>query len=156
MKVLGQPVIFVAVAASFLLLAVAHPMSFLQARHAALDGRTIGSSPRTAAARYVEDYVASDAFRAAVQGEESIGYVSEAPIDVRVGGPLQARYYLAQFALAPLLLELEPNQGGPEHRLVLANFQTARELEGYLERQSREVVVSINDSIALTTQRERK
>ncbi|MEO1912491.1 MAG: hypothetical protein ABGW98_01445, partial [Myxococcales bacterium] len=74
------------------------------------------------------------------------------PIDVRVGGPLQARYYLSQFALAPLLLELESEEAA--HELVLANFQTKRELTTYLEATSRRVVVTVNDSVALTTKRE--
>ena len=148
MSVLGRPLSLLVFAMLLLLLAIAHPITFLQARHAALDGQSFVS----AAALYVERYENAQAIRDAARGHESIGYVCEAPIDVRVGGPLQARYYLSQFALAPLLLELESEEAA--HELVLANFQTKRELTTYLEATSRRVIVTVNDSVALTTKHE--
>jgi hypothetical protein len=123
-------------------------MTYLQTRHAALDGQ----EPPRVAAQYVEAFAAAGDLRAALIDEETIGYVSEAAIDVRVGGPLQARYYLSQFALTPLLLELEP-EGAAQHPLVLANFETARELNEFLAAESRQIVISIGDGIALTEER---
>ena len=144
MRVLGQPVVLLAVAALIWLLAVAHPIAFLQSRQVALHGEDFVS----AAALYVAAYGDPQVIHDATAGHEVIGYVCEEPIDVRVGGPLQARYYLSQFALAPLLLELETTESS--HEFVLANFQTASALGAFLRKESRRIVVSINETVALT------
>jgi hypothetical protein len=69
----------------------------------------------------VEDSVAKDsderfaALKAALPDRGVVGYIGES------GNSGTADYYLAQYALAPLVLENSPN-----HALVVANFPTAR------------------------------
>lgn len=154
MKILGQPASWVVFAIVVWALSIAHPMTYLQSRHVALNG----SPPDRATAEYAAAFGRSEALAAALRGKRVIGYVSESPIDVRVGGPLQARYYLSQYALAPVLLELETPSRAPSagHEFVLANFQNEVELEQYLARTSRRIVASISGSVALTAPGERE
>ena len=152
MKAVGKHAAVLAVVALFWLLAFSHPFIFLLAREEAREA----SPRRSTAEQYVSRLEGSEALGHELKDEASIGYISEAPIDVRVGGPLQARYYLAQFALAPVLLELEGSAEGPTgaHHLVLGSFQQPAELSAHLTRTSREIVVSVSEQAALMRDRE--
>lgn len=159
MKVFGQPVALMIPAALLLLLACAHPLVWLQARNAssASSTNTGEQGQPDPAVRYVAMLSESAPLRAALRDREVIGYVSESDIDVRSDGSGQARYYLTQFALAPVLVELGSNQEHPTpaHDLVLAAFQTSQQLSDYLSNNARVAVVSLNASIALTRARDR-
>ena len=152
MKAFGQQAAVLVVVALFWLLAFSHPIFFLLAREEAREA----SPASNAVEQYVSRLEGSEALGHELKDQASIGYVSEAPIDVRVGGPLQARYYLAQFALAPVLLELEDGTEGPTgpHDLVLGSFQQPAELSAHLRRNSREIVVSVGERAALMRERE--
>lgn len=152
MKAFGKHAAVLVVVALFWLLAFSHPFFFLLAREEARRA----SPTSNAAEQYVSRLEGSKALGRELKDQASIGYVSEAPIDVRVGGALQARYYLAQFALAPVLLELEGSPEGPAgaHHLVLGSFQQPAELSAHLTRTSREIVVSVSERAALIRERE--
>ncbi len=153
MKILGQPLAFVVVAALLWLLAIAHPIAWLQRRDA-----VVGTQRRLdPASSYVALLEASDPLRETLRDQELIGYASEAEIDTRIGGVTQARYYLSQFALAPVLLELDSTtgRGGVEPEYVLANFDLPDQLKRYLIEDGRTAVVTLNPNVALTRARER-
>jgi hypothetical protein len=152
MKPLPLSIATLAVAGAFWLLAIIHPVNVL------LGADAQAANDADAASLYVaalsQAHSPSQSLREALEQYPVIGYASEAAIDTRVGGPEQARYYLAQFALAPTLLELEAEATRTtqrkEHDIVLANFLRPEQLVTYLRLQEREVVVSVNDRIALT------
>jgi hypothetical protein len=151
MKKLGQPIAFLIVATLLFLLAVVHPIVWLQTQQA--EGRE-GTQPHPAA-RYVALLEGSGTVRETLRGHELIGYVSEAEVDTRTGGPTQARYYLSQFALAPVLVDLGSTQKAHDADFVLANFEFPEQLSAYLVEQSRRTVISLNEYVALTRARER-
>lgn len=139
-------------AGAFWLLAIIAPMNSILGTDAHAELGADAASQYVAALSQARSQ--SQTLRAALEQYPVIGYASEAPIDTRVGGPEQARYYLAQYALAPTLLELEPAtpaaKQDEEHDVVLANFLRPEQLATYLAMQNREVVVAVNDRIALT------
>ena len=150
MKILGQPIAFAITAMVLFLLAVMHPIVWLMTQQAA--GRD-GSEPH-AAARYIALLEGSGIVREKLHGQEVIGYASEAEVDIKTGGPVQARYYLSQFALAPVLVELESAPATSDAEFVLANFEFPGQLRSYLIEQSRRAVVPLNDYVALTRKRD--
>lgn len=100
----------------------------------------------------------STALRERLKNQTVVGYVSDGPIDVRVGGPLQQFYYLSQFALAPVLLDHEgdidddiKDAGAPEY--TLAFFRSPARLDTFLAEHSHLVVTSIAPNLALTRSR---
>ena len=159
MKILGQPIALMIAAALLLLLACTHPLVWLQARNAASASsmNTGEQGQLDPAARYVAMLSESAPLRAALRGHKVIGYVSESDIDVRTDGSGQKRYYLTQFALAPVLVELDADQEHPRpaHDFVLAAFQSSQQLSEYLRKNARVAIVSLNASIALTRARDR-
>ncbi len=88
---------------------------------------------------------------AALRDQEVIGYVSDDAIDIRVGGPAQARYYLSQFALAPVLLDLDLE----DHELRLLNFSRSEAIDPYLNRNRLRRLVDVSDNIVLAGPRGR-
>ncbi len=156
MKVLGQPAALIVSAVLLLLLAVVHPLVWLQARNAASSMNAGGQLLPDPAAQYVTRLSQSQPLREALRDRDVIGYISEREIDVRGDGAGQARYYLTQYALAPVLVELESDRehGTPNRDLVFAAFERPERLDQYLREQSRETIVSLNPSIALTRARE--
>lgn len=150
MRKLGQPIAFLIAATLLWILAVAHPIVWLRTQQAA--GRD-GTQPH-AAARYVALLEASGTLRDTLHDQELIGYASEAEVDTRTGGPTQARYYLSQFAIAPVLVGLEATSERGDADFVLANFEFPEQLSAYLIEQSRRAVVSFNEYVALTRARE--
>jgi hypothetical protein len=153
MKIVGRPFGFFLVAILLWILAVAHPIVWLQAQGAAAPEQP---QPHPAA-QYVALLEASQPVRKTLRGQALIGYASEAEIDTRIGGPTQARYYLSQFALAPVLVDLgsaqRPDDANPS--FVLANFEFPEQLRAYLSERSRRAVVSLNEYVALTRAQER-
>jgi hypothetical protein len=142
----------VAFAALLWVLAVSHPIVWVQAQNAA--GRD-GTQPH-AAARYVALLESTANLRETLREQEKIGYASEAEIDTRTGsGGLEARYYLSQFALAPILVELESGKQASEHEFILANFDLPEQLSTYLSEHARRVVITVNEYVALTRARAR-
>lgn len=155
MKVLGQPVALILGAALLWLLAIAHPLAWLQARDAAV-ANSKEQRALDPAAQYVARLWQSDPLRSALRDQSVIGYLSESEIDVRGDGSGQARYYLSQFALAPVLLELDSSrtEGTEERDLVFAAFQHSQQLSRYLNEHARRAIVSLNANMALTRARE--
>jgi hypothetical protein len=152
MKILGQPVVLSIAAALLLLLAISHPLAWLQAR----DVNPRGQRQPDPSSRYVAMLSGSEPLRKALAGHEVIGYATQSEIDVRTDGGGQVFYYLAQYALAPVLVELESSGEAvtQERDLVLAVFPQAEQLREYLAQNTRSVVVSLNANIALTRARE--
>jgi hypothetical protein len=150
MRKLGQPIAFLVAALLLFMLAVVHPVVWLQGQRAS-DREGVRVDP---AAQYVALLEGSGTIREMLRDQTWVGYASESEIDTRVGGPTQARYYLSQFALTPVLVDLEakPRRGEPD--FVLANFEFSEQLSAYLIEQSRRAVVSLNDYVALTRARE--
>jgi hypothetical protein len=155
MRVLGQPAALIVSATLLALLALAHPLVWLQGRNAATMNAG-GQIPSDPAAQYVTQLSQSQPLRAALRDHEVIGYISESEIDVRGDGSGQARYYLTQFALAPVLVELESarEQGAPDRDLIFAAFERPEQLNQFLREHARETVVSLTSGIALTRARE--
>ena len=151
MKSLGQPIVFSIAASLLWLLALSHPIVWLRVQHAA--GRD-GAQPH-AAARYVELLESSGIVRETLQGQMLVGYASEAEVDTRTGGPTQARYYLTQFALAPVLVELDSTSERSDPDFVLANFEFPEQMAAYLIERSRHAVVTLNEYVALTRGRDK-
>jgi hypothetical protein len=87
----------------------------------------------------------------ALRDRDVIGYVSDEEIDIRVGGPAQARYYLSQFALAPVLLDLDLEA----HELRLLNFARSEAIDPYLNRNRLRRLVDVSDNIVLAGPRGR-
>jgi hypothetical protein len=73
-----------------------------------------------------------------------IGYVASESVDTSRGGLAELRYYIAQFALAPVLVSLDPGQ-----RVVLANFGQPEQLERFLRRERLRTLVRIDAGRAL-------
>ena len=158
MKVLGQPVALIVAAALLLLLAISDPLFWLHARNAAASATTGEQSRPNPVAQYVAMLSESEPLRAALRDHEVIGYVSESDVDVRGDSSDQAaRYYLSQFAVAPVLVELgsSSEQRAPDRALVLAAFRLPQQLAEFLGEDERSAVVSLNANIALTRARER-
>lgn len=153
MRVLGQPAALIAAATMLLLLATLHPIMWLQARNTATTAEQ--QQQPDPASQYVAMLSQSKPLRAALRDRQVIGYVSAGDIDVRSDGSGQARYYLTQFALAPVLVELKSVRGqhAPDPDLVFAAFRHPEQLGKYLSDHSRIAIVSLNASIALTRAR---
>ena len=150
MKRPSAPIALIVAAALLCLLAVAHPLlwSWGGIRSEA------NASGLDAATQYLASLGDLSALRTRLRNEAIIGYVSGGGVDTRTGGGAQARYYLTQYALAPVLLELETNENPADHRdLVLANFENPAELNAYLRDGSREIVLPVTASMALTRRR---
>jgi hypothetical protein len=150
MRLLGQPIAFLICAALLWLMAVTHPIVWLQAQRSA--GRD-GTQPH-AAAQYVAMLERSGTAREMLRDEESIAYTSEAEVDTRSGGPTQARYYLTQFALAPVLVDLGSTRRQDEPEFILANFELPEQLAAYLRDRSRRAVLTFNEYVALIRARD--
>ncbi len=172
MKRSGRTVALVIVGALFWILAVVHPLAFFRDREAALRER-----PKANVTPRIYTLLSeADGLQARLRSSEVIGYVSEGDFDLRVGGPLQGRYYLAQYALAPTLLRREereqrvveparnpsgdskPGRESSEGRslqpqspeLVLACFRHPRQLETFLAETDRTSVLALSPNVALT------
>ena len=158
MKRSGRSIALAVVGLLFWSLAIVHPFEFHRARKAALRAQpTATVTPRIytllSQAKRLQDRLRSS---------EIIGYVSEGEVDLRVGGPLQGRYYLAQYALAPTLLDLgvelerdrdsslDASGQAVSHDLVLACFRQPRQLETFLVAESRQSVLVVSPNVALT------
>lgn len=114
-----------------------------------------GPADRDGAARYVDLLEGSRALRDAVGERPAIGYASDDPIDLRVGGPAQARYYLSQYALAPLLLELETSASGElAHDRVLLSLARPETVTDFLRAHDLRDAVMLNANIVLARKRE--
>jgi len=150
-KAFGQPTALAVLGALLWLLAVAHPWVFLQTRDAELRAHPVPNE----AMRFVAALSEARSLRDQLLDRGVVGYVSEGAIDTRVGGPLQWRYYLAQYALAPSLLDHEIGLPGEAlfYEFVLACFGHPRQLEAFLIKQSREAIVSVAPNVALTRSR---
>lgn len=95
MKVFGQPIASAVLGALLWFLAVIHPWVFLQTGDPELRER-----PESNEARHLVVVLSSArTLGAHLLDKEVVGYASEGSIDVRVGGPLQWRYYLARMHL---------------------------------------------------------
>lgn len=155
MKRSGKTIALAVVGALFWVLAVAHPWVYLRARDEALH-----KQPDSNATPHIYTLLSQDrALQERLQATDVIGYASEGEIDTRVGGPLQGRYYLAQYALAPTLLALasKPDRGPGNpafsHDLVLACFRHPRQLDAFLIDSSRQSILSVAPNVALTSLR---
>lgn len=93
---------------------------------------------------YVRSMRDSEPLAAALSGSGSIGYVSEHPVDPSGGGLGELRFYLAQFALAPVLIE-----DRAPLPLVLANFEDPAQLEALVSSVGATVVVELAPGRAL-------
>ena len=146
-----QSILLAAAALLFLFLALVHPLAWLDTKGTGIDTRP------DAGALYVDSFEQPTTLREAIIDQNVVGYASEATVDIRSGGSEQARYYLAQFALAPVLLELkeQPTKARDKHRLVLANFLTPDQLNAYLTKTAQTPIVLVNPSIALVHKEER-
>lgn len=165
----GRPIALAVVGALFWILAVAHPWVYLRAREVAL--REQPESNVTP--RIYTLLTQAEALHDRLRSSETIGYVSEGEFDLRVGGPLQGRYYLAQYALAPTLLDLDveldrdrggdldasrDSSAGPSghsapHELVLACFRLPRQLKTFLDDESRQSILALSPNVSLTQRR---
>jgi len=105
-----------------------------------------------AGTHYVETLSNHKALREAIETHETIGYTSDEPIDIRVGGAAQMRYYLAQFALAPVLLDLDITN----HELVLLSFVEPRSMSAFLREHTLRKIIAVNDHIALAQREARR
>jgi hypothetical protein len=152
-----RPIALAVVGALFWMLSVAHPWVYLRAREVVLREQP-GSNVTP---RIYTLLSQAEALRDQLQGSETIGYVSEGEFDLRVGGPLQGRYYLAQYALAPTLLDLDavddptpgPSGHSVSHELVLACFRHPRQLKTYLADESRQSLLTLSPNVSLTRSR---
>lgn len=115
--------------------------------------RASRSAPgQDAGSYYVQAISQSSALRDAIADEVSIGYVSDDEVDIRSGGAAQARYYLSQFAVAPVLLDLEHER----YDLLLLNFSRAQAVDPYLNRHRLRRLVDVTDTIVLAGPRARR
>jgi len=103
-------------------------------------------------ATYVARLSGHVGLREAIREYEAIGYIAEEEIDIRVGGPAQARYYLAQFALAPVLLDLDHEA----YPVRLLNFARPEAIDPYLNRHRLRRLVEVDDHVVLVGPRERR
>ena len=113
------------------------------------------ASKSSGAMRFVEILADNRALADRLLEEDVVGYVSEDAIDVRVGGPQQARYYLSQYALAPTLLDLEadPSREASAHESTLACFHEPARLAAFLAAHAQRIVVAVAPGIALVRAR---
>jgi len=152
MKSTDAPIALIVASALLWMLAVATPLLW---SWGGVRSEAYASGPN-AASQYLASLGDLSALRARLRDEEIIGYVSGGVVDTHTGGPAQARYYLTQYALAPVLIELKRNENPADHRdFVLANFENPAELSAYLRDGSREIVFPVTASIALTRRRSR-
>jgi hypothetical protein len=114
-------------------------------------------APLNAGFRYVSTFTDSESLREELREEAVIGYASEGELDIRAGGSGLAGYYLAQFAVAPVLLDPHSasQDDADKYDLVLAIFETPGQLSAYLIEHSRQALVSLSGNIALTHRRKR-
>lgn len=158
MKQSGRSIALVVTGLVLWCLAVAHPIVFARARAAVLrENPDANVTPRIFTL-----LSQAEALRDRLRSVETVGYVSEGEVDLRVGGPLQGRYYLAQYALAPTLLDagdtLERGDGSGRDELaealsrdlVLACFRAPGQLDAFLVENSRQPVLSVSPNVALT------
>jgi hypothetical protein len=104
---------------------------------------------RAAGARKVAWEEGFDPLRAALAGRaEPLGFLAELPVDPARPSQVAARYYFAQFALAPVLLAREVDP-----RLTLADLPTKKLLEEALEERDLEVVERFSPGRALVRAR---
>ncbi len=125
-------------------LAIAGPIGDARQREHVDDG----------AAGYVDMLAGSQALRAAIGDRARIGYASDGSVDIRVGGAAQGRYYLSQFALAPVLLDLE-SAPTLRHELVLLSFEDPEAVAPFLQEHGLRDVVVLNANVVLARKRGR-
>jgi hypothetical protein len=153
----GRLIALSVVCALFWILALAHPWVYVRARD-----EVLREEPRSNVTPRIYTLLSqAEVLRDRLQSSETIGYVSEGELDLRVGGSLQGRYYLAQYALAPTLLDPDPlhdpteDPSGPSghsvsHELVLACFRHPRQLKTFLADESRQSILTLSPNVALT------
>lgn len=151
MKLFGQPIALTVVGTLLWLLAVAHPWNFLQTRDTELREPPVSNT----AMHLVAVLSGARPLGDQLLDKEVVGFASEGVIDIRVGGPLQLRYYLTQYALAPTLFDHDIGSPGEEasHEFVFAYFLLPSQLNAFLIEQSRQTIVSVAPNIALTRSR---
>jgi len=80
----------------------------------------------------------------AIAGHSEIGYVSEQPVAANRGEGVDRRFRLAQFALAPVLLE-----DRVPHALVLADFENPAAFQTFMSQTRARPVVDVAPGRAL-------
>ncbi len=126
--------------AAFLLLvhAIYTPLSLFNALPKPVLGET------DSVVQYVQALRDSPEVADAIAGRDKIGYVSDRPVAASGGGMGELRFYLSQYALAPVILE-----DRRPHPLVLANFEQPAGLEAFLAAVPAKKLVDVGPGRAL-------